>query len=124
MLYDSFNINEVFFLHQYLTPEEVNSQESENQQSPYTDTETQFFESIKNAINQKVTLCFGTKPQLPIRGKGAAGASGEGNSDGILTSHAYTILGHEQYKIGGQEIKFLRVRNPHGGNIAKYIYDQ
>lgn len=88
----------------------------------YTDKEKQLYEKIENAFDSNKSVSIGVEKDMKMKFKnGEDGQSGESNIDGMLGGHEYTVLGTEKYVIDGQQMFFIRIRNPHA---TKYLYDK
>ena len=89
-----------------------------NKVSIYTDAELKIFNTFKEGLDGRRKCSFGTKKFDTSDGVGAAG---ENTFKGICGTHAYTVISLEEHMINNKKKKFLRVQNPHGGNIPIYI---
>lgn len=89
-----------------------------NGQKQYTETELEIYRTFAMALHQHKKCGFGTEKFNVSDGVGNAG---ENKYKGICGTHAYTVIGVEEHEINGKVKKFLRVQNPHGGNIPLYL---
>ncbi len=92
-----------------------------NRDSIYTEAELGIFNAFAKGLDGEKKCSFGTKKFDAVDGKGVAG---ENTLKGMCGTHAYTVLSLEEHEINKQKKKFLRVQNPHGGNIPLYIVDE
>ncbi|NMA24931.1 MAG: hypothetical protein GX936_04605, partial [Clostridiales bacterium] len=48
------------------------------------------------------------------------GLNGETSENGIVGTHAYTVIDTELRSIQGRDYKFIKVRNPWGNSVRQY----
>lgn len=94
--------------------------EAKNKGSIYTEAELNILGAFDEGLTAQKKCYFGTKKFESTAADGE-GTAGEHTFKGICETHAYTVLSIEEHEINNVTKKFLRVQNPHGGNIPMYL---
>ncbi len=92
-----------------------------NKEEIYTKTEKSVLEQLQKGLNAKKKCSFATK-QFDI--SDGVGTAGEKVSKGICATHVYAVTAIETHTINKKNRIFLRVQNPHGGNIPVYLISE
>ncbi len=92
-----------------------------NEGQIYTKTELGILERFSAGLDKQKNCSFGTKK---FNAGDGVGVAGENIFKGICGSHAYVVTAIEEHTINNKKKKFLRVQNPHGGNIPIYLINE
>ena len=80
----------------------------------YSKADTTIWEMLKENIHKENIINCGTPSE------------NENKMEGVVLQHAHSVLGVYTKKVDGKDLRFVRVRNPHGagGKMPEYTYKE